>query len=182
MQSVAGKSAIPSPSEWDFRSLTVDEARRVIRYEYAREVKWFIPGVREWHATPFKKFCSEIYPLWADYIPGALDAFECKTVSEVLRMHEEFGKLPPDALIAAIGSTPLLVYHILGVMAWWFPEFPQPYLEIEPAERRRRRITGLRDFGKQLREALWFAKNLCMSIQARLGNLLFLAMGLWRLE
>lgn len=152
---------MPSPSEWDFRTLTEREARRVVRYEYAREVPAFHDEVKAWHLTEFKLCIGRNYPRWARLNPGTLAGFLEDRIFDVLTAHEQFGYIPLGPFAAIMGNTPSNIYSVLGAMAWWFPEFPKPYLEVHTPAVRLERIHNIELNVDSLRQQMvWAGKPL----------------------
>jgi hypothetical protein len=127
------------PTDWDFRRFSREEAFHAFRYERCRDEKW----LREEHAEWMSRKLTDLYR--GRTFGKATESFGEwgeKTIGELLCAKLR-NSLPPHIERSLIDSIPRRIGLALGTLAFWFPDFPKPFLEI-PESRRRRRLRAMR--------------------------------------
>jgi hypothetical protein len=136
MQPSKPDAIAPPPEVWDFRSVRKEEAEEAVRYEYSRESKAVISQVIKWRSTVIGSLLSG-HP-WERKELGSHADWPVK------RLLARFDKLPQEKKNIITRRTPIVALNALGPLIWRFPEFPNPFLRIDP-QTRLDRIRAMRE-------------------------------------
>src|SRR6266404_2593646 len=142
------------PVDWDFRRFSKDEAKHGTRYERCRDQEWLRKEVADW----LSRTLLDLFPLHGrDKAKEFLGQWANKTIKELVRARIR-SLLPAHVENALFNSIPRRVGLALGTLAFWFPEFPKPFLEI-PESDRRKRIRAMEEENQSRREQSPHAKK-----------------------